>query len=132
MAPIAITFGALLTLLGPILFFLSDPEKRSGTAFIPTGFGVALIVLGVLAWNEAYRKHAMHAAALLALLGFVMPLGRLIYAASQPEFQFGLAAGGSLLMAVLCAIFLGLCVKSFVDARAARKQREAESTAPPA
>ena len=30
-------------------------------------------------------------------------------------------------MAVLCLVFLGLCVKSFIDARIARKQKEAES-----
>jgi drug/metabolite transporter (DMT)-like permease len=130
MAPVAIAFGVLLGLLGPILFFLSDPEKQSPTAFIPSGFGIALIVLGVIARNEKIRMHAMHGAALVGLLGFVLPLGRVIYASTKPEFQFGLAAGGSIGMSVLCLIFLGLCVKSFIDARIARKQKEAQIPPP--
>jgi hypothetical protein len=100
------------------------------TAFIPSFFGIALIVLGVIARNEKFRMHAMHGAALVALLGFVLPLGRVIYAMARVDFHFGLAAGGSIAMSVLCAIFLGLCVKSFIDARIARKQREAESQPP--
>jgi uncharacterized membrane protein HdeD (DUF308 family) len=130
MAPLAIGFGALLTSLGPALFFLSEPERRSMTAFIPSFFGIALIVLGVIARIEKFRMHAMHAAALVGLLGFVLPLGRVIYAMTRDNFQFGLGAGGSLAMSVLCAIFLGLCVKSFIDARIARKQKEAASRPP--
>jgi hypothetical protein len=132
MAPIAIVFGVLLGALGPVLFFLSDPAKQSPTAFIPSGFGIALILCGVVALNDKFRMHAMHGAALLGLLGFAMPLGRVIYAATQANFQFGLAAGGSLAMSVLCLIFLALCVKSFVDARIARKKKEAEAPAPQA
>jgi len=128
MAPIAIVFGLLLSGLGPVLFFLSDPEKQSATAFIPTGFGVVLLLCGILALNEKLRMHAMHGAALVGLLGLLMPLGRVIYAATQPNFQFGLAAGGSLTMAALCGIFLALCIKSFIDVRIARKKKEAEAS----
>ncbi len=126
MAPIAIVFGLLLSALGPALFFLSDPEKQSPTAFIPTGFGVLLVICGAIALNEKFRMHAMHLAALIGLLGLLMPLGRVIYAATRPDFQFGLAAGGSLTMAALCGIFLVLCIKSFIDVRMARKKKEAE------
>jgi hypothetical protein len=38
--------------------------------------------------------------------------------------------GGQIAMAALCLIFVGLCVKSFIDARIARKQKEAESRPP--
>ena len=127
MGPLTIGFGVALAVLGPVLYFLSDPEKQSGTAFIPSGFGLALIVLGVIALNEKFRKHAMHGAAVVGLLGIIMPLGRLIYAMTKPEFQFGLAPAGTIVMSVLCAIFLGWCVKSFIDARRARKQKEAEA-----
>ena len=127
MAFLAILFGAMLGLLGPILYELSEPASQSLTAFIPSIFGVLLILCGVIAYNEQYRKHAMHAAALVGVLGIVMPLGRLIYAMTKPEFKFGLAAGGTLLMSALCAIFVGLCVKSFIDARKARKLKEAEA-----
>jgi len=36
----------------------------------------------------------------------------------------GLAIGGQYAMAALCAIFVALCVKSFIDVRKARKARE--------
>src|SRR6476659_4155189 len=49
MAPIAIAFGTLLVVLGGGLFGLSDPEKRSYTAFIPSGFGILLIIAGIVA-----------------------------------------------------------------------------------
>lgn len=131
MAPIAMLFGVLLGVLGPSLYFLSDPEKQSLTAFIPSGFGLALIVLGVVARNDKFRMHAMHGAALVGLIGFAVPafmVGRALIsgAAFDPVRH-----GGQAVMAALCLIFLGLCVKSFIDARTARKQKEAE-TPPPA
>src|SRR5947207_1177289 len=113
MALIAIVFGALLNFLSGFLY--ARAENFSVTLFIPAFFGVALVVCGLIARNEKFRMHAMHGAALVGLLGFVMPLGRVIYASTQDNFQFGLAAQGSVAMSVLCLIFLILCVKSFID-----------------
>jgi hypothetical protein len=131
MAPLAIGFGVLLTLLGPVLYFLSDPAKQSPTAFIPSGFGIVLIVLGVIARNEKLRMHAMHGAALIGLIGFAVP-AYMVSAALIRGLPFEpVKHGGQATMAVLCLLFLGLCVKSFIDARVARKQKEA-SFHPPA
>jgi hypothetical protein len=128
MAFIAIGFGVLLTLLGAGVYeYTNQQGTPQFTALIPAIFGIPLIALGVIARNENARKHAMHAAALLGLLGFLVPLGRVIYVMTQPGFHFGLAAGASIAMSALCAIFLGLCVKSFIDVRIARKKTEAES-----
>jgi len=121
LAPIAILFGVLLNLFSIGFYFYT--EMKSPTALIPAAFGVLFIVLGVLARNEKLRMHAMHGAALLALIGIVVPAIRVI-----PK----LAAGGSLddavvgnlIFIVLCAGFLVLCVKSFIDARRRRKQAE--------
>ena len=128
MAPIAMIFGALLTALGPALFFLS--EKPSPTAFIPSGFGIALIVCGIFARNEKARMHAMHFAALLGLVGFAFPAYRVIAAARTDPEKFHIespAIYGSITMSALCFIFLGLCVKSFIDARIARNRRAEEA-----
>lgn len=129
MAPVAIVFGVLLTLLGGGIYVYT--EMASPTALIPAFFGLPLIVLGVLALTEKFRKHAMHVAALLGLIGFIVPLGRVIYVMTKPDFQFGPAVGASISMAALCAIFFGGCVNSFLSARSARKKKEAETPPPP-
>jgi hypothetical protein len=117
-APIAITFGALLTALGGVLLILA--EKKSATAFIPGYVGIALIVLGLVARNDKARMHAMHIAALLAALGLVggVVMGILSFVRDRPATVWG----GSFGMAVLCGAFLGLCVQSFIAARRARRQ----------
>ncbi|MSQ93246.1 MAG: hypothetical protein EXR98_01675 [Gemmataceae bacterium] len=117
----------LLALLGPALYSLSTADERSLTALIPSGFGIVLIILGVVARNEKLRMHAMHGAALVGLLGFAIPaymVGNVLIRGSEFE---PIRHGGQATMAVLCLIFLGLCVKSFIDARIARKKKEAET-----
>ncbi len=121
MAPLALIFGALLSVLGVVLFALADPEKTRITSLIPTFFGVALILMGILAQNEKMRMHAMHVAALLALIGLVVPLVMVIRALVGGA-ELGLASTGQLIMAALCGVFLILCVRSFIAARRARRQ----------
>ena len=123
MAPIAIVFGVLLTVLGGGLYVYS--EMASITALIPAFFGLPLIVLGVIARNENARKHAMHGAALIGLVGFAMPAYMVIAGLVRGDV-FGLAKGEQAAMSVLCLVFLVLCVKSFIDVRKARKQKEGE------
>lgn len=131
MASIAIGFGVLLGLLGPVLYELGDQSNPNRlTAFIPSAFGIVLIVLGIIAQNEKFRKHAMHGAALVGLIGFAMPAYMVIAGLIKGD-EFDLKKQGQAAMAVLCAVFLGLCVKSFIDARIARKAKEA-GTQPPA
>ena len=129
MASFTIGFGVLLGLLGPILYELSEPAKQSPTAFIPSAFGIVLIVLGIIAHNEKFRKHAMHGAAVVGLLGFAMPAYMVIAGLIRGD-EFNLPKQGQTAMAVICAVFLGLCVKSFIDARIARRQMEAEARTP--
>jgi uncharacterized membrane protein HdeD (DUF308 family) len=123
MAPIAMIFGTLLVLLGIGLYFATG----AATALIPAYFGIALDVLGVLARNEKLRMHAMHGAALIGLIGFVMPAIMVIKGLMSEVQPSGWSMGGQIGMSVLCAVFLGLCIKSFIDARIARKRKEAEA-----
>jgi hypothetical protein len=142
MGRIAILFGSLLMLLGITLYAIAvtrgiywpeadphpdrHPALRSLTSLIPTAFGVVLLILGMIARNasDKARMHTMHAAALIGLLGVALPLWRIIAALTGTNPPNYLAVGGLVGMAVLCAVFLALCVKSFIDARIARKQRE--------
>ncbi|MBX9681273.1 MAG: hypothetical protein K2X38_21155 [Gemmataceae bacterium] len=123
MSMLAIVFGLALTVLGGGLYGMS-PEPRSPTALIPSAFGIALILCGVIARNEKVRMHAMHFAALIGLVGAVYPAYR-AFSAMAGGRSVDLAVGGQLAMAGLCAVFVVLCVKSFIDARRVRKAREA-------
>jgi hypothetical protein len=116
MASTTITFGVILTLLGLAGYFLTGGS--SFTALIPSVIGLLLIVLGFLARSDAMRKHAMHAAAVVALVGCAGALFSLLRApmATRPAMAvFSQAA-----MVVLTAVFLVLCVRSF---KAARQRR---------
>lgn len=127
MAPFAMVFGALLTLLGVGTYVYIGMEHF--TALIPAFFGAALLVLGALALVEGLRMHAMHVAALLGLVGFALPAYRLVASLAKGD-AFELVKHGELgAMSGLCLVFLVLCVKSFIDARIARKKREADSQA---
>lgn len=124
MAPWAIIFGGLLVALGlvgylnPDLLGEHDPSKTSMTALIPAFVGGLIVLCGVIVLlKPEARKHAMHAAALVGVLGFLggfMPLFR-----SNFDFKKASAVTG-VLMSGLSLMFVILCVKSFIDARRAR------------
>jgi len=151
MAKISILFGILLILLGVIGYMGDGPSaatsdagtqaaaetssetssetpspKKSVTALIPTAFGGLLVLFGLLALKQSMRKHAMHGAVSVGLLGFLagagrgaMGLGKFFSgdpSLNQRSFLF------VWLMAILCGVFVVLCVRSFI---AARKQSEA-------
>lgn len=122
-------FGALLTVLGVVLYALATPNEETGrksiTALIPAFWGLALVVLGQLAEKEKWRMHAMHGAALLGVLGLIMPLVMALPKLFGGE-ELNLARSGQLLMALLCGAFTALCVKSFIDARRRRLQQTTE------
>ena len=119
MSSTTILFGVLLTALGVAGYFLTGAV--SPTALIPTWFGLPLVALGYVSRSEAMRKHAMHAAATIALVGCggaLFSLMRGPAGASTAMATFSQAA-----MVLLTAVFVGLCVKSFIDARRARSAR---------
>jgi hypothetical protein len=86
---------------------------------------LALAICGSLAANGSARKLMifMHIAVTVALLGFlggaVMPVIEVTKAHGAP-LAHPLAVYEQLLMAVLCLIFVALCVRSFIAARRAR------------
>jgi len=123
MGPLTIGFGVFLFLLG-IGFYLGT-EAKSLTALIPGAFGLLFVILGALAARNIARKHVMHAAAMIGLIGFALPAWRAIKALSSGG-EFSPAVIEQLGMAATCLLFVGLCVKSFIDARRNR------AAAPPA
>lgn len=157
MAKWSILFGLLLTVLGLVGYFGTDPnamtteaakpaaattsekatagEKASSgnetqapaksgpskTALIPSAFGLLLLICGTLGLDERMRKHAMHGAAGVALLGFLAAGGRL--ASKSGDIFAGNISRPllfSILMTVLCLVYVLLSVRSFIAARKAR------------
>jgi hypothetical protein len=121
MAKVAISFGAVLMVLGIAGYFGSN--MVSLTALTPAAFGLVLLVVGVIARDPAKRKHAMHVAAMVGVLGFLgsaRGLGKLIPLLSgQPVERQGAVIAQSV-MAILMLIFTWLCVRSFINARRSR------------
>src|ERR1041385_2065874 len=80
MPNIAIWGGRLLVLIGIVGYAYGMYEGNASlTALIPAAFGIVLMLLGHLSVaKENLRKPLMHAAVIIALLGFILPAGRLI------------------------------------------------------
>ena len=126
MARITTVFGALLIVLGLAAYFvMQEPGHRSITAMIPAFFGLPLLVLGLIAQAKpGSRKHTMHAAAMLGVLGFLGTVPGVIKAIkwmggtvpARPA-----AVQVQVIMCVMCGAFVAMCVRSFIEARKARQ-----------
>ncbi len=123
---ITILLGGLLIALTLVL-----PHQRSATAYIPVGFGIAFVLLGLLALRPGWRKHAMHLAAALGVLGMAGALFRAIPAAitAAQTGEIKPAFLSTSIMAALCATFVFLSVRTFITARRSRLSRRATETA---
>jgi hypothetical protein len=121
LANITIGFGIVLIVLGLGGYFGSD--RVSVTALIPAAVGLLLAIFGALARDEKRRKMAMHIAVTIGLLGFLGTVSGLL---QLPTLLSGGvverpgAVVSKSIMAVLMAIYVGMCVKSFIDARRRR------------
>lgn len=117
----SIAFGTILILigiLGAIAGYLNG--RYSNTALIPAAFGILMALCGFIAWKMPnLRKHLMHGALLVALLGLIGTL-------FSPGIRNFLTTGhvgdstsfvAQVSMGAVCILFLILGIKSFIDAR---------------
>lgn len=127
MAKITIAFSSILILLGLASYFGASAANPSVTALIPTAFGVALLGCGLAALRPSWRKHAMHAAVSISLLGALAASGRglssLAKLAADGDVNTA-ALAAILLMAVICWGLVAMCIASFI---AARRRQAADS-----
>lgn len=122
MARITIVFSILFIALGVGSYF--GTGGVSVTALIPAFFGAVLLVAGLLALKDNLRKHAMHGAAGLALLGIVATVPGVVKFfqwlgggdIARPD-----AAKAQAAMCLLTVLYLALSVRSFINARRARQ-----------
>ena len=127
MPTVAMIFGALLSILGVVAYAapetLGEGKAYQISALSPAFVGVPIALAGLVSLlKPALLKHAMHLAAMLGLFGLVggfMPVILRKFDTDTAAVKVGLA------MTLISAVFVGLCVKSFIDAKKARKAREA-------
>lgn len=89
------------------------------TATIPIWIGLILVVAGAIARNAAYRKHAMHAAAAVALLGALGSAPGLVSLLTGNYERLTAPVARTVTLALM-ATFLVFAIKSFIDARKSR------------
>ena len=115
-----IALGVVLIVLGLAGYFLTG--AASVTALIPAFFGIVIGLLGLLARDERRRKHAMHAAVFIALLGVLGTFRGLLQIGSAFDGTAAPPAAiiSQSIMAVLTLGYIVMAVRSFTAARRAR------------
>ena len=125
MARVTYVFGVLLILVGLIGYFATGSAHP--TALIPTWFGLALVVGGILAISpsEGRRKLFMHINVTIGLVGLIGAVASALHGYEHAR-SLGIdpdckALAAQLSMAVLLLIYVNLCVRSFIKARRSRQ-----------
>ena len=125
-AKVTIVFGVLLMVLGFVGFFGTGSVHP--TALIPTWFGLALVIGGILSISssESRRKIFAHVNVTVGLLGLLGAAGKALqgygHARSlgvDPDYK---AIGSRLVMAGILLIYVNLCIRSFIQARRLRQE----------
>ena len=127
MPTVAMIFGALLSILGVVAYaapeVLGEGKAYQFSALSPAFVGVPIALAGLASLlKPSLLKHAMHLAAMLGVFGLIggfMPVILRKFDTDTAAVKVGLA------MTLISAVFVGFCVKSFIDAKKARKLREA-------
>jgi uncharacterized membrane protein len=121
MIKITLLFGIAEIFLGLIAFFGTGAQHV--TALIPAVFGLLLVICGLVARKDNLRKHAMHGAAMVGLLGAggtfssLLKIGSLISGTAERP----VAVVTQLIFFGLSVTFLIICIRSFIAARKARQ-----------
>jgi hypothetical protein len=125
LANMTVRIGAILIFLGLVFFYITG--MHAYTSLIATAFGLVLVVFGLLARtsDSKMRMLYMHIAVTVGLLGFLFPafrVGKVLferYVNDLPIMRMR-AVQEEGLMAVICLLFVLLCVRSFIAARRSR------------
>jgi hypothetical protein len=122
MAKLTVFIGILLVAISGAFYFAMNPHETA--TLHPAGIGVLLIVCGALANTENSKRRMlwMHIAVLLGLIGFLTTGIRVVIALAHGTASIinMLAFDERLAIALVCLLFVVLCVRSFIAARRAR------------
>lgn len=123
MAKWALFFGLILIVLG---IFAYEGGNHTSAALMPAYFGILLGVLGATARteNEKTRMFAMHIAAAVGVVGFLITASSIW---DYVQMRRGLFNGDPTIVqehaatSVILLFFVLLCVLSFIGARRSRQ-----------
>jgi len=124
MPKFTIGIGVILCSVGLFGYFGSRFENPSMIALLSVLAGLVLIACGVMAQKADLRKHVMHVAALIGLIGFFGGGGLVymnipLFAGDDPTIDHRpIRMVG--LMALVCLIYVITCIGSFILARLRR------------
>lgn len=121
MSGTSIITGILLVVVGAVGYgYGMSAGTASVTALIPAFFGIVLIACGAIGMTaDGLRKHLMHLAVVVALLGFILTAGRLVMKLATGGLEASAAVVSQSVMAAVCLVFVMLAVRSFAAARSA-------------
>jgi hypothetical protein len=123
MAKLTMFFGVLLIVIS--VGFWMATGRAEIAALHPAGVGLILLVSGALANSEDAKKRMlwMHIAVTFGLIGFLITGIRAVVTAAHGSAAIAanqLAFDERVVVALICLIFVILCVRSFIAARRSR------------
>lgn len=129
MQRLTVLVGIILVAIGAASYFGAAPAKGNPLAI--SGIGCALIVCGWAAANERARMHAMHGAVLAGLIGMIVGIVGVLQGDAAVDSAATAAPSSAnrwpaSVTALVCGVYVVLCVRSFVMARRARAAKGGE------
>ena len=121
MAKLTIVFGVLLVVVS--LGFWVAMGRVDSAALHPAGLGVLLVLCGALANTENSKRRMlwMHLAVTVGLVGFLITGVRAVIQVVKGTTGVNPAAFEErAVVALICLLFVALCVRSFISARRSR------------
>lgn len=123
MAKVTLVFAVILIAVGLVGFITTGSIHY--TALIPAVLGFLLCIFGALSFSPdaGRRKLFMHINVTLALLGFlgtVMGLFQWFSMLAGATVKNPPAVESKAIMALVCLVYVILCIRSFIAARKAR------------
>ena len=110
-----VIIGLAMIVLGAGTYFATG--MGSVTALIPSFIGAPILLCGLAA--AMARKPALIAATVLAVLGLLGPLGRIIPTAAKGELSLGTALVSQIVFMLLAATLVAFAVLAFRSGRPA-------------
>lgn len=123
-ARVSVIYGVILVVFAVLISLISGSDSL--TSYIPAMFGLPILILGLSAvWAPSKQKLVMHINVVIGLLIFLAGLSVILSLVSGVSLNTNLWANVSkLFMSLTGAIYLTICVKSFIFIRRKRSVTE--------